>query len=226
MNPAGKLNRRNMKKGILCLLGATALSTAVFATPVGYQFDITTTYQFGVCGVANCASPDTGQLTVVNNGASTFVGTISLTPDGGPGSFAGETFTGSFAPGATLNFVSGPEGSNQGGFGPLGVLFSMVGNVNLGANTEAVGLSVHDADIHSGFVRTSPCDGVATDAFVLQGGSPNGCDNGDGFETTQAPGHFEFLERGSKAAVPEPISTSLVGGGLVALAFFRRRPAR
>ena len=57
-------------------------------------------------------------------------------------------------------------------------------------------LAVYDSQIHSGVVRVSPCDGLLTDAYVLQGGSPTGCDNGDDFETGQAPGSFELAGTG------------------------------
>jgi len=58
-------------------------------------------------------------------------------------------------------------------------------------------LAVYDSQIHSGVVRVSPCDGaLETDAYVLQGGSPTGCDNGDTFETGQAPGSFELAGTG------------------------------
>jgi hypothetical protein len=60
-------------------------------------------------------------------------------------------------------------------------------------------LGVYDSQIHSGFVQPSPCDGsLVTDAYVLQGGSPTGCDNGDPYETTQAHGAFEFAGAGYK----------------------------
>ena len=50
--------------------------------------------------------------------------------------------------------------------------------------------AIYDSQIHSGNVHSSPCDAAAvvTDAYVLQGGSPTGCDNGDAFEAGQTPG--------------------------------------
>lgn len=67
----------------------------------------------------------------------------------------------------------------------------------------SLNLAVYDSQIHSGAlpVPTSPCDALlgsalVTDAYVLQGGSPTGCDNGDTFETTQAPGMFKFVGTG------------------------------
>jgi hypothetical protein len=57
----------------------------------------------------------------------------------------------------------------------------------------SLNLAVYDSQIHSGMVRASPCDsGLMTDAYVLQGGSPTGCDNGDSYETSQAKGVFTF----------------------------------
>jgi hypothetical protein len=57
-------------------------------------------------------------------------------------------------------------------------------------------LAVYDSQIHSGIIRTSPCDSAETDAYVLQGGSPTGCDPGDTFETQQASGMFKFAGTG------------------------------
>jgi len=45
--------------------------------------------------------------------------------------------------------------------------------------------AIYDSQIHSGTVQTDVCDAaVVTDAYVLQGGSPTGCDNGDAYEVT------------------------------------------
>jgi len=60
-------------------------------------------------------------------------------------------------------------------------------------------LAVYDSQIHSGNVQANPCDnGLVTDSYVLQGGSPTGCDPGDAFETSQTPGMFEFAATGYK----------------------------
>jgi hypothetical protein len=86
---------------------------------------------------------------------------------------------------------------------------------------EAVDLTVFDGDIHSGVPRTSPCDGILSDSFVLQGGSPTGCDNGDDFETTQTPGNFSFVQNGT---TPEPGSMLLLGSGVLgAFGVIRRK---
>jgi len=63
----------------------------------------------------------------------------------------------------------------------------------------SLNLAVYDSQIHSGNVEANPCDsGLVTDAYVLQGGSPTGCDPGDAYETSQTPGMFEFAGTGYK----------------------------
>ena len=57
-------------------------------------------------------------------------------------------------------------------------------------------LGVYDSQIHSGVIQTSPCDTAETDAYVVQGGSPTGCDPGDSYETSQVPGTFKFVGTG------------------------------
>jgi hypothetical protein len=190
---------------------------AAEAAALGYTFDVTTFYQFGGSNSAGTitASPDTGFLTVTNNGTTTFTGTLTLSGTspiagapfcpplvGGVG-VANDSFTGTLAPGDSRTFALSPDSSNCGGFNnPNGANFSMAGTVTLGLNTEAVSLSVDDSGIHSGVPRTSLCDSVSTDAFVLQGGSPTGCDNGDDFETTQTPGAFQFSQAQGAFACP------------------------
>lgn len=82
----------------------------------------------------------------------------------------------------------------------------MVGTVAQGQDVpEQVSLSVNDGAIHSGTFRTSPCDGISSDSYVLQGGSPSGCDNGNSFTLGQANGHFEFFEaRNVTFKCPQP----------------------
>src|SRR5207248_4000277 len=55
-------------------------------------------------------------------------------------------------------------------------------------NGSSVNLKIYDSQIHTGTVRTSGCDLVPTDAYVLQGGAPTGCDSGDAFETGNGAG--------------------------------------
>src|SRR5882724_4313748 len=86
--------------------------------------------------------------------------------------------------------------------------------INGSVGTTPVDLKIYDSQIHSGVVKAVPTangngsncgDGVAfgttdervpTDAYVLQGGSPTGCDPGDNFEVTEAnntnAGHQAF----------------------------------
>jgi hypothetical protein len=92
----------------------------------GYEFDLTTFYQFGGCNSAGniCANPDTGFLTVTNNGSSTFTGTITLSgnsPQAGgsfcaPGGVASDSFTGTLTPGQARTFALSPDSSNCGGY--------------------------------------------------------------------------------------------------------------
>lgn len=69
------------------------------------------------------------------------------------------------------------------------------------SSDKSLNLAVYDSQIHSNNVRISPCDAgngyaLVTDAYVLQGGSPTGCDNGDAFETSQTPGTFTLVGSG------------------------------
>ena len=59
------------------------------------------------------------------------------------------------------------------------------------ANGQPVNIVVYDSQIHSGTVQTLPVGGtclagdqIPTDAYVLQGGAPTGCDTGDDYEIT------------------------------------------
>jgi hypothetical protein len=66
-------------------------------------------------------------------------------------------------------------------------------------NGSSVNLKIYDSQIHTGTVRTVPLtptngsscpstDLIPTDAYVLQGGAPTGCDPGDPFETGNGAG--------------------------------------
>jgi hypothetical protein len=216
---------------VIAPLGAQLASA--LATPVGYQFDGLAFYQFGDPADLSPlalyhAGPDTSYFRITNNGLSTFTGNIgetAVSTAGGDFSFSLPVI---LAPTNSIVLSTSPESSNVGGFnGPAndpsnpqpGINIFMNGTVSLGANSEPVALSILDRDIHSGVPRTSPL-GVTLDNYILQGGDPFGRDNGDDFETTQAPGPFQFSEQG----VPEPASFVLLIIG--AAAMIARRIAR
>lgn len=220
----------------LAAIAGIGLTAGAAQAQVGYTLDVTTHYQFGVpaAGTLNSPSggPDTGFFQIINNGTSTFVGTISdvaLAGNGSDDSFTSGALT--LAPGDSAWIGIYPESSNQGGFnGPTGMVqpgvkIDLTGTVKNGINTEPISLSVHDSDIHSGVPRTNPF-GVTLDNYVLQGGDPLGRDTSDGFETTQADGHFRFFEAPAVGVTPLPASAW--GGlallsGLAAFRFMRRR---
>ena len=191
---------------------------SVHAGALGYKLDVTTTYSDmlpgGTLG-SYTPSPDTSFFTITNNGATTFTGTIgesAASNFGGDFSYSISSLT--LAPGASLNFVTSPESSNQGGFnGPFGspqpgIQIQINGLIN---GTEAVALTVNDADIHSGMPQTNPF-GTTLDSYVLQGGDNLGRDTGDSYEESQTPGQFEFLELPS-GVTPEPASLTLLAFG-------------
>jgi hypothetical protein len=160
----------------------------------------------------------------MNNGSTTFTGTIAdIAMSQNSGDFS-QTFTGiSLAPGASVSFSTSPESSNVGGFnGPTGstqpgTTIRLVGLIN---GTEGVTLSVNDADIHSGSPRSA--NGTLSDSYVLQGGDPLGGDTGNAFELTQAFGHFRFFGAGS--TVPEPSTFAIAGlSALLGLGYARMK---
>jgi hypothetical protein len=86
--------------------------------------------------------------------------------------------------------------------------------------------AIWDSQIHTGTVLTSPCDSSAfnrTDAYVFQGGSWIGCDNGDPFETTQpmgtkTVGNFTFQTNYPLVSSDSPVRCNsngniCIGGG-------------
>lgn len=112
-----------------------APGTFEFAGSSGYKFDVQTSYQTGGCNTANtiCANPDTGFVTVTNNGTSSFSGTITLsgnsTGTGAPycatGGAALDTWTSGLAVGSSVILALGTpnaanpddsDSSNCGGF--------------------------------------------------------------------------------------------------------------
>jgi hypothetical protein len=206
----------------VCACGAVAQ-----AAPFGYTLDITTGYGFsnpfgGTPLNGNLQNPDTGFVQVKNNGTTTFTGTFgttALSQFGGDFSFSAAV---TLASGQAASIAIGDEASNVGGFnGPFGspqpgVTVYLNGFINA---TEAVSLSVDDSNIHSGAPR-SGCDGISSDSYVLQGGAPTGCDNGDDFEVSQAQGNFRFFEAGP-SATPEPGAYLLFGTVIAGLALRR-----
>jgi len=217
-----------MKRVLGGLLAVLAISAAgagnAQAGSVPFDLAGTAFYQFGTPAgaIGVPASPDTGFVTITNNGTSTFVGNISLTGTANGGPDVNAVFNGVLAPGDSQTFSAGPESSNVGGFnGPFGgptpqdgLKFEMNGLVLLGVDSQSVDLTIFDKDIHSGVPRTNPF-GVTLDNYILQGGDPFGRDNGDAYETTQAPGNFEFVQ--AAVATPEPTSLTLCGIGVAGL---------
>ena len=219
---------------LLVLLGSTDAARAV---TVGYDFQITTFYQFGdpsdlTFSDFGSASPDTGFWTVTNNGASTFsgeIGQVAVSALSGDSSYSHVV---TLNPGDSVTFAVNDESSNVGGFnGPFdngspqpGVKITLAGTVSLGADNILVNLSVFDSDIHSGVFQTNPF-GVLLDNYVLQGGDPFGRDTNDAFEVAQAPGHFRFFQSDGGATVPEPGTLVLLSTGLIGLWAWRRKLA-
>ena len=201
----------------------THASSAKAATLVPYQFDGLAFYQFGnppdlIPGAAG-ASPDTGFVTITNNGLSTFVGNIGFKAFSGFGGNFNSSHTVTLNPGAHVSVSINNESSNYGGFnGPYGNLtipqsgaqFFMSGSVLLGTDTQSVDLSIFDKDIHSGAPRTNPF-GVVLDNYILQGGDPFGRDTGDAYETTQTAGPFQFAQGGPPPDQPITASGTTFG---------------
>jgi hypothetical protein len=198
----------------------------------GYTLDVTTTYGAPGQNIGQDAgpggAPDTSFVDFTNNGASTFTGNVIL--DGtSPGQGHLNTTLGvTLAPGQSKRLTLSNEASNQGGWNKVagnpdnGIQIEFVGLIN---GVEAVNLSVFDKDVHSGVPRSA--NGHLSDSYVLQGGDPFGGDTGDGFEETQAPGHFEFFEQPA-AGTPEPSSLLLLGGltlGFGGVTWYRRKRA-
>jgi hypothetical protein len=215
-----------MGKALLAAVAGAALLTGAGTANAAFTLDITTHYQFGCPGDNHgpCGAPDTSFVTFTDSGSTSFSGTLGVNAVSGFGvdfstSFGGVTLN----PGDHFTMSFSDEASNQGGFG--GAFGTTQTGATIFANGvfggSAVNLSVNDADVHSGVPRVNPF-GATVDSYVLQGGDPLGQDTGDGFEVSQADGHFTF----QSAAVPEPGAWAMMLVGFGALgAAMRRRAA-
>jgi Coenzyme PQQ synthesis protein D (PqqD) len=188
---------------VASILVPTAAAAASVVTGVKYHFHGTAQYTFGLPPGTlgpGPASPDTSSVTITNVGLSTFTGNIGFVAFA---SCAGVDRSNSFPitlnPGDSQSFSFSQEASNEGGFNATagcgsidnGAQFFMTGTVTQGTQSIAVDLRIFDKDIHSGVPRPNN-QGIVLDNYILQGGSPTGIDQGDDFETTQAPGPIDF----------------------------------
>jgi len=212
---------------LLCILAFGICSTA--RADIVCDFQLQTTYAFGPTRADSLGggtpSPDTGAAVIADTGGCKLAGDFSTVANrqGGATSDGFSAVGVTWNPTDTHSIEIGPESSNQGGYnGPFGsiqpgveMIFS--GTVSFGADSALASFDVFDRDVHSGVAR-SGCGGISSDSYVLQGGAPTGCDNGDSFETTQATGiqNFEVIIH-TGAAVPEPGSIMLLGTTLGAL---------
>jgi len=232
--PTKDIMNRILSRTLQCAAAFSLVSLTYGALPTGYEFDITTSYSFSapadLAAGMPVGAPDTGYLQVLNAGLTSFTGSLSLsgvTPSSA--SFVQSIASITLAPGQHISLSLNDESSNQGGYIPTspgnpqsGAQLSMVGNVTDGTDTEPVFLQVFDGDIHSGVPRSA--NGTSSDSYVIQGGDPFGGDTGDAFETTQAPGHFVFLEQGPSNGVPDAGSSlALLGLAFAGIATLKRR---
>ena len=91
-------------------------------------------------------------------------------------------------------------------------------------NGSSVNLKIYDSQIHTGTVRTVPLtptngsscpstDLIPTDAYVLQGGAPTGCDSGDAFETGNGAGVTGTATLGNFTITTQYLCASVSGCG-------------
>ena len=90
-------------------------------------------------------------------------------------------------------------------------------------NGSSVNLKIYDSQIHTGTVRTVPLtptngsscpstDLIPTDAYVLQGGAPTGCDSGDAFETGNGAGVTGTATLGNFTITTQYVCVSTICG--------------
>ncbi|MCG2633253.1 PEPxxWA-CTERM sorting domain-containing protein [Bradyrhizobium sp. WYCCWR 13023] len=219
-----------MKRLCLSALAVGLMAGASAAHAGNSIIDVTTSYSDAPPGVGFdlhspfSPSPDTSYVSFTNNGNTTFVGTFA---DVAHSEFSGDFsvfFPGvGLAPGQTVFFATSPESSNQGGFnGPFGSFQQGITLLIIGTFSDgfSANWNVNDADIHSGTLN----GGGLTDAYVLQGGCPTGCDYGDATEESQVNGHFRF--QNIQGAVPEPSTWAMMLLGFAGIGFmvYRREP--
>src|SRR5204863_8535398 len=127
------------------------------SSTVPYQFDGIALYRDGspsdlVAGAPG-ASPDTGFVTIKNDGSSTFSGTIGFNAVTCGGSNQTPAYAVTLNPGDHQSVPIDNESSNQGGFnGPCynssnptaqnGAQFEMTGTVTLGSDSDSVDLTI------------------------------------------------------------------------------------
>ena len=216
-----KIRRISSAMGMasLAILSVTAARAATDS------IGITTSYSYspppGTYFVGYGGSPDTSFITFTNTGTTTFVGTladVAVAGMGGGFDYSLSVSSWTLTPGQSTVFGTSPESSNVGGFnGPGGIVVEVNGVFSDGYSS---GLwSVSDSNIHSGVIN----GGDLTDAFVLQGGCPSGCDYGDFIETSQVPGTYTFSHT---SGVPEASTWALMLLGFGGLGFAGYRQTR
>jgi hypothetical protein len=218
-----QLAQNTLALGALVAATVSANADLILSVEVGYGFG-------GASSSGLYAgSPDTGFVTIVNTGTTTFTGELSVDAPGLFGSFFDTSGPGHvMAPGDSWTLLPGPESSNFGGYFKNQPGTDPAGLADDGALLKIVGddgscfidFSIHDKDIHSGVFAVNPF-GVTLDNYILQGGDPFGRDTGDAFEVAQGHAFFDIT------CVPEPSQWAMIGGmGLLGFGVWRKRNAR